>query len=171
MGIFMDSKYSLLNEAKKLHKNLHELDKSLRLILANEADAPISRDEELILRQTNFPNRDLYLANLARHIYQGRRLREQDAPAPGLFHDPAWDILLDLFQSHASGQRIPIKAAVVAGNVPSTTALRHVWQLEQVGLVARMPDPADARRQFLQLTATGVDYMRKVLGVFADWPQ
>ena len=111
---------------------------------------------------------DKLLAAIAKNLYKSRRVRDELAPFEGLFHDPAWDILLDLFQAHVAGQRVPMKAAAMAGSVPPTTALRHVWMLEQKGLIVREADPGDARRHFVDLTANGLDYMRRVLEAFAQ---
>lgn len=111
---------------------------------------------------------DIALASLAEKIYQSRRDRDKRSPVSGLFQDPAWDILLDLFVAQARGKHISITSAATAGLVPPTTALRWVWALEEAKLVTRVSDGADKRRSFVVLTTSGNAYMRDVLGAISD---
>lgn len=97
-----------------------------------------------------------------------RRDRESKSPVPGLFQDPAWDILLDLYMAHAEGKCISVKSAGLACPVPATTALRWLWALENAKLVERMPDKHDKRRSFVTLSTKGQQYMNDVLGPFSD---
>lgn len=80
-----------------------------------------------------------------------RRLREELFP-PGLFADPAWDILLDLYLAEMTGRRVSISSAAIASAVPPTTALRWIKLLVDLGLIIRVPDPHDRRRIDLVLT-------------------
>lgn len=106
------------------------------------------------------------LAQHARAIYRGRRLRAQVIGDDSLFGEPAWDLLLDLFIASAEGKRLSVTAACIGAAVPTSTALRWIVILESRGLVWRENDPADARRVFLQLTETGqrklTDYFRQL---------
>jgi DNA-binding MarR family transcriptional regulator len=95
-------------------------------------------------------------ARIARHYLLARRRRERLFPE-GLFADPAWDILLDLFACEAEGRRLSVSDACLAANVPPTTALRWLAQLEARGLVERQPDPADGRRVFVTLRTPARD--------------
>lgn len=89
--------------------------------------------------------------NIARKIYNARR--ERDTVFKGdLFSDPAWDILLDLYTSEKSGQKISVTSACIAARVPTSTGLRWITILIQNGYVERQSDPSDARRSFLSLT-------------------
>jgi DNA-binding transcriptional ArsR family regulator len=94
---------------------------------------------------------DTSLSVPARHYLKARRLREGLFPE-GLFADPAWDMLLDLFASRLEGSRVCVSSACSAAIVPQTTALRWVDRLEECGLLERHPDPADSRRIYLELT-------------------
>lgn len=78
----------------------------------------------------------------------------------GLFSDPAWDILLELYAVHLEQQRTSITSVCAASGVPTTTALRWVAKLEQDGLIIRTDDPLDARRSWIALTSDGVERMR-----------
>jgi DNA-binding MarR family transcriptional regulator len=69
-----------------------------------------------------------------------------------IFGEPAWDILLDLYQAHAQGQSISVSSVCIASRVPKTTAWRCLRQLEKLGLVGRTSDPFDGRRTFVRLT-------------------
>lgn len=111
---------------------------------------------------------DVALATFARKLYASRRERERKDILPGLFSDPAWDILLDIFIAHAQDKYISITDAGLAGQVPATTALRWVWALESAKLIERKPDSNDKRRSFVLLTDAGLKYMRQVLTAICD---
>lgn len=111
---------------------------------------------------------DAALAVFAHKMYLSRRDRETLAPSPGLFQDPAWDILLDVFIAHAKDKLISVTDASLAGQVPVTTALRWVWALEKSGLLERQPDQHDKRRSFVKLTESGLTYMRGVLTAMSE---
>jgi Winged helix DNA-binding domain len=101
-------------------------------------------------------------ATLAR-TYLAARRRRDELLGPGLFADPAWDILLDLFAGQIEGQSISVSSACLAGAVPNTTALGWIVKLEQRGLVTRRPDLKDGRRNFLSLTPEAAAAVEKWL--------
>jgi len=70
----------------------------------------------------------------------------------GLFADPAWDMLLDLYASESEQQPICVTSACLAACVPSTTALGWLLKLEKRGMILRSRDPRDGRRAFLRLS-------------------
>jgi DNA-binding MarR family transcriptional regulator len=78
--------------------------------------------------------------------------RSRDELLPGLFADPAWDILLFLLLSRREGQLATVSDACVAAAVPTSTALRVVTSLERRGLIARWADTKDRRRSYLKLS-------------------
>ncbi|MBO9574594.1 MAG: MarR family transcriptional regulator [Sphingobium sp.] len=86
-----------------------------------------------------------------RALLRARRLREQFLP-PDLFADPAWDMILDLMAARLSGQRVSVSSLCIAAAVPPTTALRWIRQLTDRGVFARIDDPADGRRVFIEIT-------------------
>jgi len=104
----------------------------------------------------------LPLAEFARCLYASRRLRDGLFP-PGLFGEPAWDILLDLYAAEAEAKPVDVSSACVAAAVPQTTALRYVGHLEAIGLVQRRPVASDRRRSMLHLTAIGRATIESVL--------
>jgi predicted transcriptional regulator len=77
--------------------------------------------------------------------------------------DPIWNILLDLFVSHASDRPVSISSACVASNVPHTTALRNVNILVDAGYVTTRRDSSDARRRIISLTTQGLDWIRDAI--------
>lgn len=100
----------------------------------------------------------------ARRIYRVRRRRTDLFGANGdLFAEPAWDLLLDLYIAGTDGRAVSVSSACIAAGVPATTGLRWIGRLDARGLVARTPDPTDARREFLALTPAGRAAMEAVL--------
>lgn len=84
---------------------------------------------------------------------QVRRLRRSFPPLSEL-DDVAWHVLLELASAEKRSQRLSVSALCVSiDNVSSTTALRRVQDLVKAGHIERVPDPADARRDFVTLDA------------------
>lgn len=79
--------------------------------------------------------------------------------AQELFADPAWDILLSLYAAALGQFRVTVSQVCDGAAVPATTALRWIKLLEDQGLIVRRQDPMDGRRQFLMLSAQGLDAM------------
>jgi DNA-binding MarR family transcriptional regulator len=83
--------------------------------------------------------------------------------ASELFSDPAWDILLTLYETELAQRRISVSNVCFAAQVPVTTGLRYIETLCRQGMVSRTPDPIDARRIFLSLTSEGSLAMQCVI--------
>ena len=101
-----------------------------------------------------------HVVRVARAAIDARERRKKYFSA-ALFSDPAWDILLDLFEAEAEGRRVAISTAGLTANVPLTTAIRWINALQQEGLIRRENDPLDRRRSFLSLTELGSRSMRE----------
>lgn len=86
-------------------------------------------------------------------------VRRQAVLGRGLFADPAWNILLDLFLSNHHGRDLSVTAACIGSGSSSATALRYIAMLVQRGLVDRMADEHDRRRTYVRLTAKGWNAM------------
>ena len=95
-----------------------------------------------------------------RSVIRARRLRSRYF-AEHLFADPAWDMLLDLFQAEISHLRVPVSSLCIAAAVPATTALRWLKTMVQEGLFVRRADPHDGRRVFVELAPTTSQAMRR----------
>lgn len=106
-------------------------------------------------------------AMLVRRMISLRRLREDVFPK-GLFADPAWDMLLDLYGAHIAQHRVPVSSLCVAAEVPATTALRWIGKLDKMNLIRRERDPHDARRVFISLQPGAVDLLRTYFGRVAE---
>lgn len=91
-----------------------------------------------------------------RRLINERRARGNSLPAD-LFREPKWDMLLDLAAQEIVGRKISVTSLCLASGVPATTALRHIDDLCETGLVARRADSFDGRRCNLVLTGTGRD--------------
>lgn len=89
-----------------------------------------------------------------RRLLRARRLRDRHF-ATGLFEDPAWDMLLDLYAAHHEGTKVSVSSLCIAAAVAPTTALRWIGRMVEAGLFVRQPDPADGRRALIALTDRG----------------
>lgn len=91
---------------------------------------------------------------LAQACIEARRAREVLFPE-GLFGEPAWDMLLELFIARQQDRPVSVSDACLASRAPQTTALRWIEQLEAHGLVERMTDVTDRRRKFIRISDSG----------------
>jgi hypothetical protein len=96
---------------------------------------------------------------IVRQAIRARRLRTAHF-GDGLFEDPAWDMLLDLFAAELEGGHVSVSSLCIAAHVAPTTALRWIGRMTEAGLFERRPDPQDRRRAFMALTQRGSVAMR-----------
>lgn len=90
-------------------------------------------------------------APFVRAILKRRRDRERFFPAE-LFSDPAWDMLLDLSAARLERRSVSVSSLCIAAAVPTTTALRWIRNLCDVGMFERTTDPDDLRRGIITLS-------------------
>jgi hypothetical protein len=102
--------------------------------------------------------------DVVRAVIRARRMRSRYFPEE-LFADPAWDMLLDLFQAEIAQLRVPVSSLCIAAAVPATTALRWLKTMTEQGLFVRRADPHDGRRVFVELASTTSHALRRY---FAD---
>jgi len=95
-----------------------------------------------------------------RNVIRARRLRYQLFDKE-LFADPAWDMLLDLFQAEIAQLRVSVSSLSIAAAVPATTALRWINTMTDANLFHRRADPHDARRVFVELSPVASEAMRR----------
>ncbi|MFM9934944.1 MAG: winged helix DNA-binding protein [Novosphingobium sp.] len=93
---------------------------------------------------------------IARSLYDARRRRDAASSVKGLFGEPGWDILLDLYIARKMRTALQVSSVCAGAGVPSTTILRWIARLEREGLVVRVADREDARRRYVSLTAKGL---------------
>ena len=89
-------------------------------------------------------------------IFRARRRRDRHFPA-GLFGEPAWDMLLELFAARLSDRQLTMSSACDAASVSTATALRWLSILEKAGLVECIDHPHDDRVRWVQLSEVGFD--------------
>ncbi|WP_353230999.1 response regulator [Novosphingobium sp.] len=106
-------------------------------------------------------NEDLLVFARAMQRSRGRRGAFFDSQ---LFGDPCWDIMLDLVCGQLEDRSVAVSGACAATGLPFSTALRHVRQLVDLGLVRRWQDPQDRRRDLLVLEDATFDAMKRYLG-------
>jgi DNA-binding response OmpR family regulator len=94
---------------------------------------------------------------------QLRRLRREFPPLSEL-DDVAWDLLLELMRAEKGSQRLSVSSlSISVEHVSSTTALRRIQELVKAGHIVRMPDPTDARRDFVALAAASRTVLERYL--------
>lgn len=79
-----------------------------------------------------------------------------------LFGEPAWEILLELYEAQLAGRSESVSSICYASGVPGTTALRWIRHLENDEWIERAADPSDGRRYFLLLTKKGSEAMDRL---------
>jgi DNA-binding MarR family transcriptional regulator len=104
-------------------------------------------------------------SGLVAQIINARALRPQFF-GPELFGEPAWDILLELYQSQLCQFRMKVSSVCAASGVPATTALRWMKVMEGRGLIERRADPRDGRRVFVSLSPVAVAAMDAMFAKF-----
>ena len=77
-------------------------------------------------------------ADSVRQVIRARRLRARYF-SEELFADPAWDMLLDLFQAEIAHLRVPVSSLCIAAAVPATTALRWLKTMVATGSSSAVP--------------------------------
>lgn len=90
-------------------------------------------------------------ATVARRRLASRRLRDRFF-GQGLFADPAWDMMLDLYAAHYKGKSISVSSLTIAASVPASTALRWIVKMVEEKFMQRHPDPLDGRKVYISLT-------------------
>jgi DNA-binding MarR family transcriptional regulator len=104
-----------------------------------------------------------------RAVLRARRLRARYFDEE-LFADPAWDMMLDLFEAELSQRRVSVSSLCVAAAVPATTALRWLKSMVQKGLLIRHADPFDARRVYVELSPQASGALRRYFGEIQNTP-
>jgi DNA-binding MarR family transcriptional regulator len=102
------------------------------------------------------------LLSLAKRLMKMRKGRSPLFP-PELFGEPAWDMLIALFCAEAEGRRITVTNLCNESRGPSTTAMRWINSLTELGLVRRHPNPPDGRVIFLELNLNGREALNEYL--------
>ncbi|WCT74213.1 hypothetical protein PQ455_02995 [Sphingomonas naphthae] len=99
---------------------------------------------------------------LGRDLYKVSRRFEQLVGAH-MAANPVWNMMLDLLVAEEDGTRVSVTSLCIASGEPTTSALRHISQLERLGWVTRVADDTDHRRSWVSLTGEAADKMRRTL--------
>ena len=99
-------------------------------------------------------------AELVSWVISARRNRAHHFRSD-LFADPAWDILLDLFEAEIRGRRVSVTSLCIAAAVPASTAMRWISAMVKEDLLVRCPDPNDMRRVYIELSPGASRAMRR----------
>ena len=142
----------LNEEVSRIAQALARLSQGASLTEGDVADRRTSYDAGASLCEVIDPQE-------VRRAIRARRLRNQFFDE-GLFEDPAWDMLLDLFAAELEQAQVSVSSLCIAAAVAPTTALRWIAKLTDCGLLIRHPDPVDRRRAFITLSPTASAAMR-----------
>jgi DNA-binding MarR family transcriptional regulator len=104
------------------------------------------------------------LRAVAERLYDERRRRDARFP-PGLFGEPAWDLLLALFVAYEDGRDLTLPEAYAAARIDPAEGPALVEKLTAAGLVTERRTRQDRRRIGLGLTDLAVD---RLVDYFAD---
>jgi hypothetical protein len=145
----------------------HTLDRSASGHSTNTAHTHRTRSDPLGAAD----RRELFV-QMARTAYARRRKRGAIFGDNGLFGEPAWDILLDLYIAHGEGKDVSVSSACIGSAAPPTTGLRWLGLLADQGLVEREHDTEDQRRVLVRLTERALsamdDYFSSDVSLYGD---
>jgi hypothetical protein len=79
-----------------------------------------------------------------------RNMRD-DIFGEDLFHDPVWNMLLDLMIARLRGRQIYLTSLCIAARTSETTALRLIGNLIERRILNRRDDEQDGRRIYVEL--------------------
>lgn len=102
------------------------------------------------------------LREIARSYRKNIRSRETLLPL-GPPMNPAWLILLELYIHRGSHWDLSVTAIALAADIPPTTSLRWLGELEDRGLIDRKADQQDRRRSHVRLTQDGLVMVETML--------
>jgi CheY-like chemotaxis protein/DNA-binding MarR family transcriptional regulator len=127
--------------------------------LTKRLDPPGSRDRSA--KQDNKPTEEELQAFTRMLLkFQHNKSKFFD---PAVLTGPSWEILLDIAEATLRGESVPASSASASTHVPLSTALRHVNNLVDAGLVRRWTDPTDKRRTLLELEPQAITAMQRYL--------
>ena len=81
---------------------------------------------------------------------------------PGLFSDPAWDILLELYAAALGQRSMSGSDLATAIGAPLSTTARWISALTGRGLVVLNTDPDSSDDPMVDLTAKGAEKLKKL---------
>jgi CheY-like chemotaxis protein len=99
-----------------------------------------------------------------------RRLRNTYYSTLGQLDEIDWELLVEVLRAERTGRRISVSGlSISVSEVSSTTALRRINDLVSQGHLLRIPDPSDARRDFVTLSATTSEALQDYVSKAGDY--
>jgi hypothetical protein len=103
-----------------------------------------------------------------RNAFMARRLLEISHQVDSVFEgpllaNPGWDILLDLFIQRSEGKRISIISVCIAANAPTSTVLRYLQAMMDVGTIIRSRSVEDSQGLLISLSDEAYAKMKAIL--------
>lgn len=95
---------------------------------------------------------------------KARRERERRFGAV-LFSDPAWDMLLALYEAHLRSKSMSATDLCIASTAPAGVALRWISVLEREQLLIQLDEPSNPCKVRLELSARAINLMGEHFGV------
>lgn len=136
---------SLAHQAESLARRLRNL--AVPAANPDEDTAATGRHEALPI--TGIPATPVTVLDM---MGQLRRLRHGAQTELSSLDDVAWDLLTEVLRSERNGRRMSVSGlSISVEGVSSTTAFRRINELVAQGHFHRVPDPTDARRDFVTL--------------------
>lgn len=159
---------SLAHQAESLARRL----RNLAVPAANPDDDTTATGHEA-LPATGAPQTPITVLDMMGHL---RRLRHGGQTELSALDDVAWDLLAEVLRSERNGHRMSVSGlSISVEGVSSTTAFRRINELVAQGHFHRVPDPTDARRDFVTLddkTRAALDsYLARAAEYLVQAPQ
>jgi hypothetical protein len=144
---------NILLKGRKLRRLLPGRNESLRLArqLGDVTETPDSLSAAHSPTEVDDVD-DAALGEMARKAHADRQRRTLIPGTGGLFGEPAWDILLDLFIAAREGRQVSLESACAHAGVPHENARRWVGILERRDMVVRETSPHALQREYVRLT-------------------
>jgi CheY-like chemotaxis protein len=136
---------SLAHQAEALARRL----RNLAVPAANPEEDTANTGRHEALPVAGIPQTPITVLDMMGHL---RRLRHGGQSELGALDDVAWDLLAEVLRSERNGRRVSVSGlSISVEGVSSTTAFRRINELVAQGHFHRVPDPTDARRDFVTL--------------------
>ncbi|MES1974303.1 MAG: hypothetical protein V4472_17745 [Pseudomonadota bacterium] len=142
-------------EVARIVKVLARLTRESEATMTTDAEDPAGESGEEMLPEVDPKS---ITARDVRETIRVRRLRDQFFQR-GMFEDPAWDMLLDLYAAELERSQVSVSSLCIAASVAPTTALRWIAKMTEAGLFVRQADPFDKRRAYMALSPAARDGM------------
>ncbi|HEY0627446.1 MAG TPA: hypothetical protein VGD10_12045 [Allosphingosinicella sp.] len=105
------------------------------------------------------------LAVLAARQEYGQRRERDKIFEDGIFADPGWDLLLDLFVMASEGRAVSIPHACAAAYAHPGTVRNLIAHMEKSGLIRRIAHPAAPDCAYLELSDSAYQKMLQYFSV------